>query len=109
VWAIVCFMVRVGYRRQGVVKALLVGAVDFARQAGVPALEAYPVDPEGHRVSVTLGYVGFTPMVEAAVFQPIVKTAARSAHRPRTLMRLELANGNRPREIEEPVNNADNC
>jgi GNAT superfamily N-acetyltransferase len=92
VWATVCFMVRVGYRRRGVAKALLVGAVDFARQAGVPALEAYPVDPEGHRVSVTLGYVGFIPMFEAAGFQPIVETDDRSAHRPRILMRLELAN-----------------
>jgi GNAT superfamily N-acetyltransferase len=92
VWATVCLMVRVGYRRRGVAKALLVGAVDFARQAGVPALEAYPVDPEGDHVSVTLGYVGFIPMFEAAGFQPIVETDDRSAHRPRILMRLELAN-----------------
>jgi GNAT superfamily N-acetyltransferase len=108
VWAIVCFMVRPGYRRQGVARALLVGAVEFARQAGVPALEAYPVDPEGHRVSVTFGYVGFTPMFEAAGFRPMVETDARSAHRPRILMRLELANGSRPSRTEEMTNDTDN-
>ena len=90
VWAIVCFKVRVGYRRKGVAAALLTGAIDFAGEAGVPAIEAYPIDPEGRRIDVTSGYVGFTPMFEAAGFRPIVETRARSARLPRILMRLEL-------------------
>jgi ribosomal protein S18 acetylase RimI-like enzyme len=40
VWAIVCFMVRTGYRRKGVAEALLRGAIAHARAAGVPVLEA---------------------------------------------------------------------
>lgn len=90
VWSIVCFMVRVGYRRQGVAGTLLAGAIDFARDFGVQMLEAYPIDPEGSRIDVTLGYVGFTPMFEAAGFQRIVETSAHSAKRTRILMRLDL-------------------
>ena len=89
-WSIVCFMVRVGFRRNGVAKALLNGAVRFARQSGVPVLEAYPIDSRNHRVDVSFGYVGFTSMFEAAGFRRIVETAAKSAGQPRILMRLEL-------------------
>ena len=91
VWSIVCFLVRVGFRRQGVARALLDGAIAYAREQGAPALEAYPVDPEGQRVDVAFGYVGFTPLFEAAGFQRVVETEARSAGRPRWLVRLELA------------------
>jgi GNAT superfamily N-acetyltransferase len=90
VWSIVCFMVRVGYRKSGVTKALLDGAIDFARKTGVPSLEAYPIDTEGRRVDVTFGYVGFAHVFEAAGFQRIFQTDARSARRPRILMRLDL-------------------
>jgi GNAT superfamily N-acetyltransferase len=44
VWSIVCFVVAKRARRQGVGAQLLDAAIDFARQHGAPALEAYPVD-----------------------------------------------------------------
>jgi GNAT superfamily N-acetyltransferase len=88
VWSIVCFLVRVGYRRRGVAAALLDGVVDFARRSGAPGVEAYPIDPEGGRVDVGFGYVGVTPMFEKAGFRRVVETSARSAGRPRILMRL---------------------
>jgi GNAT superfamily N-acetyltransferase len=88
VWAILCFNVRVGFRRQGVAAALLRGVVDYARKAGAPGVEAYPVDPEGSRVNTSFGYVGVTPMFEKAGFRRIVETGAHSDHRPRILMRL---------------------
>lgn len=90
VWVIVCFLVRVGYRRRGVARALLDGAIDFARRHDAPALEAYPVDPEGRRIDVSFAYVGTTGMFEAAGFRRIAETAARSAGRPRIVMRLNL-------------------
>ena len=90
VWAIVCFMVRTGYRCKGIAEALLRGAIAHARTAGVPALEAYPVDAGGQRVDVTLGYVGFTSMFKSAGFLTVVETDARSAGLPRILMRLQL-------------------
>ena len=46
VWAITCFVVRVGYRRQGVAATLLQGAVDQARSLGARLIEGYPVDAE---------------------------------------------------------------
>jgi GNAT superfamily N-acetyltransferase len=91
IWAIVCFLVRVGYRRRGVARALLQGAIEYARSHGAPALEAYPVDPGGKRIDVTFAYVGTLPMFEQAGFRRISETAARSAGLPRWIMRLELA------------------
>ena len=88
VWSILCFNVRVGYRRRGVAAALLDGVVDFARRSGAPGVEAYPIDPEGGRVDVSFGYVGVTPMFEKAGFRRVVETSAHSDRRPRILMRL---------------------
>jgi GNAT superfamily N-acetyltransferase len=90
VWSILCFLVRVGYRRQGVAAALLDGVVDFARRSGAPGVEAYPVDPEGGRVDTGFGYVGLTPMFEKAGFRRVIETAATSDRRQRILMRLEF-------------------
>jgi GNAT superfamily N-acetyltransferase len=93
VWAIVCFLVRTGYRRRGVARALLQGAIARARGHGAPALEAYPVDPAGRRISTNFAYVGTVPMFERAGFVRVLETAARSAGLPRWLMRLELQTG----------------
>ncbi|HEX9746735.1 MAG TPA: GNAT family N-acetyltransferase [bacterium] len=90
VWSVVCFMVRVGYRRSGIAKALLEGTVEFARENNIPILEAYPIDSEGERVDVSFAYVGFTHLFEAAGFKRVAETNSRSAKRKRILMRLEL-------------------
>jgi GNAT superfamily N-acetyltransferase len=90
VWAILCFNIRVGFRRRGVAAALLDGVVDFARRSGAPGVEAYPVDPEGGRVNTSFGYVGFTPMFERRGFRRVLETEARSDRRPRWLMRLDF-------------------
>lgn len=87
VWSILCFNVRVGFRRKGVAAALLDGVVDYARRSGAPGVEAYPVDPEGSRVNTSFGYVGVTPMFEKAGFRRILETSAHSDRRPRILMR----------------------
>ncbi len=91
VWSVVCFVVRPGYRRRGVSRALLDGAIAYARSCEAVALEAYPVDTAGGRISGTFAYVGTTKMFEEAGFTRILKTAARSAGLPRWLMRLELS------------------
>jgi GNAT superfamily N-acetyltransferase len=51
VWSLSCFYVRRGYRRKGVMTALIAAAVEEARRAGAPALEAYPVDADHPRSS----------------------------------------------------------
>ena len=43
IWAVTCLFTRVGFRRRGVSRALAVAAVDFARERGARALEAYPI------------------------------------------------------------------
>jgi len=90
VWSILCFNVRVGYRRRGVAAALLDGVVEFARRSGAPGVEAYPIDPGGGRVDTSFGYVGVASMFERAGFRRVVETAARSDRRPRILMRLDF-------------------
>lgn len=41
VWAVTCFVVRKGYRRRGVSRALTAAAVDHARENGATAIEGY--------------------------------------------------------------------
>ena len=89
-WSIGCFVVRPGYRRRGLARALLRGAVDYARSQGAPVVEAYPIDPAGARVSSTFGFTGFTAMFEAAGFRRVILTDAHSAGLPRWLVRLDL-------------------
>jgi GNAT superfamily N-acetyltransferase len=90
VWAIVCFIVRTGYRRRGVARALLHGAIECARPYGAPAPEAYPVDPGTKRISTSFAYVGTLPMFEREGFHRVVETSARNAGLHRWLVRLEL-------------------
>ncbi len=89
-WAVVCFLVRTGHRRQGVAAALLDGAVAYARECAAPAMEGYPVDPRGARIDTASAYVGTVGMFEKAGFRRVAETAARSAGLPRWVVRLEL-------------------
>jgi GNAT superfamily N-acetyltransferase len=43
VWAVTCLLTRAGFRKRGVSRALARAAVDFARERGARALEAYPM------------------------------------------------------------------
>lgn len=69
VWAITCFVVRVGFRRRGVAAALLAGAVDEARRGGARVVEAYPVDTKGEKVSSADLYHGPLSAFTAAGFE----------------------------------------
>ncbi len=90
VWSVVCFLVRPGFRRRGLARELLGGAVAYAREESCAGLEAYPVDPQGARIDTTFAYVGTTGMFEAAGFRRVLQTQSRSAGLPRWLMRLDL-------------------
>ena len=43
VWSLSCLYVRKGYRRRGVTSALIAAALNAAKRAKAPALEAYPL------------------------------------------------------------------
>ena len=57
VWSLSCFYVRKGYRKRGVTSALIAAALDAAKRAGAPALEAYPLDADLTPSSSDTGYV----------------------------------------------------
>jgi|GEM_PF-4101980 GNAT superfamily N-acetyltransferase len=78
VWAIVCFLVRTGFRRRDVASALLTAAVEYARGLGASAIEGYPIDPAGRRIDATSAYVGTTSMFESAGFRRVLETSARA-------------------------------
>jgi GNAT superfamily N-acetyltransferase len=66
VWAATCFVVRKGYRGQGLTYELARAAVEFARERGAAALEGYPiVARDGGTVVWDEASVG-TPQVFAA-------------------------------------------
>ena len=78
-WSVVCFVVRPGFRRRGLMHQLLDGAVRHAYTMGATALEGYPVDPGGERTDQTSGYVGTVQLFEAHGFRRVRQTAGAAA------------------------------
>lgn len=89
VWSIICMVVRGGYRRRGVNRQMLLGALEYAKSLGAPAVEAYPVDPEG-RMDLTMAYVGTRKMFEEAGFEVVGVSDAVASRMPRLIMRKML-------------------
>ncbi|GAA1244922.1 GNAT family N-acetyltransferase [Janibacter melonis] len=89
VWSIICLVVRGGHRRRGVTAHLVEGAVAYARSRGAPAVEAYPVDPEG-RMDTTMAFVGTRAIFERAGFEQVGVTDAVASKMPRIVMRRSL-------------------
>jgi GNAT superfamily N-acetyltransferase len=82
VWAISCFYVRKSYRKRGITSALIEAAVETAKRAGAPAVEAYPLDAD---LSPSASGTGYVSTFVRAGFQIV---AHRTRARP--IMRLEL-------------------
>jgi len=78
VWSIVCFFIRRGWRGQGVMRALLRGAVAYAAAHGARIVEAYPMDKEG-KVDDLSGYMG---VLKPFLDEGFVEVARRSAGHP---------------------------
>lgn len=78
VWSIVCFVVPAEHRGQGIARALLDGAIAYAKKRGARLLEAYPVDKPG-RASDESMWFGAKSMYDAAGFQEV---ARRKPQRP---------------------------
>jgi len=90
VWSVVCFVVRPGFRRRGLMHRLLDGAIAHAQAMDAPALEGYPVEPGESRVDQTSGYVGTVALFESHGFRRISTTSGRRGGRPRWLVRRDL-------------------
>jgi len=72
VWSIICFVVPSAHRRQGVARALLRGAIAYARERGATLLEAYPVDKTGRQNDENMWF-GAKSMYDRAGFKEVAR------------------------------------
>jgi GNAT superfamily N-acetyltransferase len=84
VWAISCFFVRRGYRRQGVMSQLIVAALKTAKRARAPSLEAYPIDTSAPK-STSNTFTGTAAAFTRAGFKEVARRASA-----RPIMRHDL-------------------
>jgi GNAT superfamily N-acetyltransferase len=89
-WSAVCFVVRTGFRRRGLMHNLLDGALEHARAGGATVIEGYPVEPKGDRIDQVGAYVGTVRLFEAHGFDRVLQTKGRSGGKPRWLVRREV-------------------
>jgi GNAT superfamily N-acetyltransferase len=79
VWSLSCFYVRKGHRRQGFTSALIAAALQAAKCARAPALEAYPFDADvspsasGTGYASTFARAGFKTVARRAPARPIMR------------------------------------
>lgn len=86
VWAATCFVTRAGYRRRGVMRALAAAAVDYARERGARALEAYPIITRpGQDITWGEVHVGSRSVFEAAGLEQVTHPTLR-----RVVMRIDF-------------------
>jgi GNAT superfamily N-acetyltransferase len=87
IWAVTCFVVRPGFRRHGIARAMLDAAVDFARDRGARTVEGYPVDTAiSTRASAGELYHGTLGMFTGAGFDIVSRPT-----RMRVLVRRRLS------------------
>ena len=72
VWSVVCFVVPSAHRGQGVARALLAGAIAYARKRGARIVEAYPVD-RPRRSSDDAMWFGAKSMYDRAGFEEVAR------------------------------------
>lgn len=86
VWALTCFVVRAGFRREGVSRALALAAVEHARSNGAQAIEGYPMLVElGEKVLPVELHVGSRSVFTDAGFEEVSHPTPR-----RVVMRRAL-------------------
>jgi GNAT superfamily N-acetyltransferase len=82
VWSVLCFTVPRAHRGQGVMTALLDGAVAHARAAGAGAIEGVPRDDlGGRRWPAPMAYTGMASMFVRAGFTEVARTRDRPVYR----------------------------
>lgn len=86
VWAVTCIFARAGFRRLGIGYALARAAVDFARERGARALEAYPMLTQpGDDITWGELHMGTRSMFAAAGFDEVHRPTPR-----RVVMRIDF-------------------
>jgi GNAT superfamily N-acetyltransferase len=86
VWAVTCVFARAGFRRRGIGYALARAAVDFARERGARALEAYPMlTRPGEDITWGELHMGTRSIFAAAGFAEVAHPTPR-----RAVMRIDF-------------------
>lgn len=88
-WSIICFVVPSAFRGQGVARALLHGAIAYARERGAKLVEAYPVDRSVRGDAESLWF-GTKSMYDEAGFEEV---ARRKPERPIVRKRIVKGRG----------------
>ena len=89
-WRAVCFVVRPGYRKHGLMHVCWPAPSSTPLPTGPRSSRATRSRPAAGRVDVISGYVGTVELFEAAGFERASATTGRSGGRPRWVMRLDL-------------------
>ena len=90
VWSVLCFVVSKSARGEGIARRLLDAAIDYARDRGAPAVEAYPVVPADERIDAAKAYTGVLSMFEDVGFREVREVESPTATVRRTIVRLDL-------------------
>ncbi|GAA4153610.1 GNAT family N-acetyltransferase [Gryllotalpicola daejeonensis] len=86
VWAITCFVTRIGFRGRGLMAELAHAAAAYARERGARAIEGYPlVVAPGERLAWGELFVGARSAFEAAGFTEVSRPTDR-----RVVMRIDF-------------------
>jgi GNAT superfamily N-acetyltransferase len=83
VWAVTCLFTRAGFRKRGISRALARAAVEFARERGADAIEAYPMNTK--KVILEELHVGTEGVFADAGFTEVSRPTLR-----RVVMRIDL-------------------
>jgi GNAT superfamily N-acetyltransferase len=87
VWAVTCFVTRKGYRKRGITYALAAATVDYAREQGARALEAYAmITQPGKEITWGELHVGSRQVFADAGFTEVSQPSPR-----RAVMRIDFA------------------
>ncbi len=86
IWAVTCFAVRKGYQGRGLTYPLARATIDFARERGARALEAYPmITQPGKEITWGEVHVGARQVFEDAGFEEVSHPTVR-----RVVMRIDF-------------------
>jgi GNAT superfamily N-acetyltransferase len=86
VWSVTCFVVRKGFRRQGLMYELAAATVEYGRQVGARVLEGYPTEPaDGKTVIWDEASVGLLQVFLDAGYEVAASPTLR-----RRVVRIEL-------------------
>lgn len=84
-WSVTCLFVHKDHRRSGVSRALLEGAIEYARKQKAQCLEGYPQEPRKDKVADAFAWTGIASAFAAAGFAEVARPSPT-----RPVMRIEL-------------------